>query len=135
MTAQRPSEALICLGSSSPLKLEAVEAAFAFVSRLGEVMADSGAYPTPPEGTPVNAEPYNNRVLCLATPLSLDRLRAACKEYEGGVRSRHAGPGVAVDIDIVTFDGSVLRPLDYGSAHMAKGMQIIKNKRKDGIQR
>lgn len=133
------AEALICLGSNCAAKQEAVEAAYAFVSGLGTVTADSRIYPTPPEGTPANAEPYSNRVLRLDTALSLEELHAACKEYESGVRSRHSGPGVAVDIDIVACGGKVLRPHDYQSAYMARGLELIRSCKltitQDGFQR
>lgn len=116
------TEALICLGANSADKIRAVEAAYTRVAALGTVVADSGPYPTPAEGTPPNTESYNNRLLRLLTPLPLNRLHTACKEYEAGVRSAHSGDGVAIDIDIVTFGADVLRPVDFASAYFTTGL-------------
>lgn len=123
------NEVLVCIGANGVDKAEAVDRAFAVLSGMTTVTADSGSYPTPPEGTPANTEPYNNRVLTLTTPLSYDELHRRCKEYETGRREAHTGKGVAVDIDIVTFNSEILRPLDFNSAYMAAGLKIINSRK------
>lgn len=116
------AEVLICLGANTCDKEAAIAAAYDVVARLGIVTADSGVYPSPPEGTPANAEPYDNRLIKLNTELTFTELLRTCKAYESNVRAGHHDGGVAIDIDIITYDGAILRPKDWASAYMSTGL-------------
>lgn len=117
--------AILCLGSNTDDKIEAVEAALAMVSTLGRISADSGNYPTAPERSPKGGPAYNNRVVFLETALGCDELRRLTKEYETGVRTCHKGPGIAVDIDIVVFDSLAVSEVDIVSDYFREGMRRI----------
>ncbi len=116
--------AIICLGSNSSCRAGAVGDAFAFMSTLGIVIADSGGYMTPPEGTPADAEPYFNRLVMLRTDMDAASLQRRLKEYETPVRMAYTGAGVAVDLDVVVFDGDILRHHDFDAAYFRKGLQL-----------
>jgi len=121
-----PSTHLLALGSNAADKERAVAEAARFVGTLGEIVADSGAYLTPPEGTPPDAAPYWNRILSLRCPLTTPQLHRLCKDYESAKRLAHRGPGVAIDIDIVADAGGVLRPKDYASHYFRIGLEKLK---------
>ncbi len=121
------NELLVCLGSNALGKEEAVARAATFLERFGDIIADSGPYLTPPEGAPVAAKPYWNRILRLETPLATEDLHRAAKAYESGVRAAHTGEGVAVDIDIVADSTGILRPRDYKSFYFTKGLAMMQS--------
>lgn len=122
-----PSTHLLALGSNAPGKERAVEEAARFIGTLAEITADSGAYLTPPEGTPADAAPYWNRLLLIRCPLSTREFHSLCKAYESAVRAAHKGPGVAVDIDIVADGSGVLRPKDYSAHYFRAGLEKLHN--------
>lgn len=124
------SSAIICLGASSLLKIEAVEAAFAFIATLGTITADSGGFLSDPEFSPDCTPLYQNRVLTLTTTLTHAELHRLSKDYETAVRTAHTGEGVAVDIDIVVFNGHIYREKDAASDYFRKGLDLagIKDK-------
>ncbi len=116
--------AVICLGASAATKLAAVDAAFGFIAAAGRIKADSGGFPSEPERIQGETLSYHNRVAILETTMDFESLRNLTKNYENGVRKAFRGPGVAVDIDIVLFDGEVLRPADAASAYFRRGMEL-----------
>jgi len=64
-------------------------------------------------------EPYMNAVLSGRTGMELETLERLTKEYETGAgrdaAARNAGR-VPIDIDIVIWDGTVVRPKDYSQS-------------------
>ena len=124
------SSAIICLGASCLTKVEAVEAAFAFIATLGTVTADSRGFLSDPEFSPEGTPLYQNRVLALSTTLPHDELHRLSKNYETAIRTAHTGKGVAVDIDIVVFNNCIYREKDAASDYFRKGLELagIKDK-------
>lgn len=120
------STATLCIGATVADKEEQVAKACRFVATLGTVVADSGCFPTPPEGCPAGTEPYANRVVVLRTGLEHSRLRALTKEYQDRCREASGEAGVAIDIDIVVFDDLVLRPADAASGYFRAGMAALR---------
>ncbi len=135
------NKAYICLGSNAPLGAAAIDAAVLFVAENGSIVADTGKYPTEPEYDPRSPR-YLNRILVLETELNLVSLSAITKSYETQKRIEVAtaessqgcfrrycevdGPKiVAIDIDIVEWNGEILRPSDKVAAYYRKGISIL----------
>lgn len=71
---------------------------------------------------------YVNVVMEVATTLGHDELRAAFKEMEraeGRLPSMKELGVVPLDVDIVVYNGEVMRPADYGQAYFRKGMSLL----------
>lgn len=119
--------AVICLGANTPDAVARLADALQVLEDFASVTADSGSYPTEPEYTAAGSS-YQNRVLVLGTTLSYDDFYARSKQYESAVRAQlapcHAGL-VNLDIDIVVWNGSVVRPLDYASRYFRIGMDRV----------
>ena len=119
------NEAIISLGANTPDAAAALTAALDFVGLLGSVAVASGTFRSEAEGR-ADAPAYLNNILILATSLSLDNLARSTKEYESGVRHRAAAePLVAIDIDIVSFNGTILRPEVVASRYYSKGIATL----------
>lgn len=117
--------ATICLGSNASDAPAHVARAVGFISTIARNRNDSGAYPSDPEQTATTAI-YTNRILEIDTDLHYDDLHRLCKEYESGIRSAVVEEArVTIDIDIVVFNGAVLRPLDHTSAYFNKGLALL----------
>lgn len=116
--------ALICLGANASDAELQIAAAFDFLSQRGDVLRTSGVYPSDPEYS-CDAASYLNCIVELSTPLDYSAMQSAVKDYEREVRA-HGQPGfVAVDIDIVMWNDTLLRPADASSRYFAKGMQLM----------
>lgn len=86
----------------------------------------STIYRTPAYGKPA-APPYYNCVGYLRTALSLSELRASFKalENEAG-RNRTTDDTVSLDVDIIQWNLSILKPTDYYRNYVQQGLQEIK---------
>ena len=116
------NEAIICLGGNTADIHSRIEAAEGFMATLGEVMASSGRYRTAPEYAG-ESEPYLNEVMKLSTNLDIEELRKRTKDYERAVREQNtAAPLVNLDIDIVVWNGTVIRPKDAVAAYFKQGL-------------
>ena len=74
---------------------------------------------------------YLNAVLKGRFALGVEELQRKCKEMESSLGRRPTGVSgeVAIDIDVVIFDGVVVRPVDYGRYYFTIGMDYLKNGR------
>lgn len=121
------STATLCLGANTADAEVRIEQAVRFITGIVSVTGDSGPYPSDPEKN-VAAPAYTNRILLIETSLPCAELHRLCKEYESSVRSAAPTPGrVTIDIDIVIFDTTILRPLDNTSAYFRKGLALLQS--------
>lgn len=117
--------ATICLGANTPDASSRLDDAFALLRQSGRVLASTPLYPTDPEYAG-DAAPYLNRIVILETDFSFDELSAMTKEYQTKVRNEaDALPLVAVDIDIVEWNGFIKRPTDASAAYFRKGLELL----------
>lgn len=121
------SHAVLSLGSNVSDRLsmvaEGIEALAAFLT----IEAASGVYESEPIG-PDKSRLYANCVLKVSTNLDCGALNLRLKQLEikfgrdEKARMRHDVP---LDIDIVAFDGEILRPRDYSAAYFRQGLDLI----------
>lgn len=117
--------AIVCLGANTADSAERLAEAAIFLATLGTLGASSGKYPTAPEYAGESA-PYLNEVITLSTALTYSDMQRRVKEYEGGVRARNKAVGlVNLDIDIVYWNGAVVRPKDAAAAYFRAGIEKI----------
>ncbi|MDE7387421.1 MAG: 2-amino-4-hydroxy-6-hydroxymethyldihydropteridine diphosphokinase [Muribaculaceae bacterium] len=114
-------QAVISLGSNTAdkeLKLrEAIEI-------LGvKIVQSSGAYDDPVDNNP--GHPYLNLIAWIETELDHDALRVHFKELEGRLGRDRRSDTVAIDIDIVIFDGTVMRPTDFARPYFQTGYKLM----------
>ncbi|MDY3881679.1 MAG: 2-amino-4-hydroxy-6-hydroxymethyldihydropteridine diphosphokinase [Sodaliphilus sp.] len=75
---------------------------------------------------------YLNAVAQGYTDVSLEQLNALLKQHEiaeGRTEEMRARKQVPIDIDIVIYDGEILRPNDYNQAFFQKGWKEIGNQK------
>lgn len=119
------NNAVICLGANTPDAAASIAAAFDTLAEWGRVAASSGPYRTAPEYARETV-PYLNQVLSFDTALDHDSLHRLTKDYEHAVRSANDHPGlVNLDIDIVVWNGRVMRPKDASAAYFIEGAAAI----------
>lgn len=119
------NSALICLGANGPDADVQIDNAFAMLCRLGSVAASSPAYPSHPEYGG-SQPPYLNRIVSLDTSMDYDDIHRHTKSYEQGIRSSaDIAPLVAIDIDIVEWNGDTLRPADATARYFRKGLALM----------
>lgn len=117
--------ALICLGANTPDAAARISDATDMLRSLCLIGRITPAYRTAPEYAGETV-PYLNRVLELSTAYAFDELSALTKRYQTAVRNAaDAAPLIAIDIDIVVWDGEVIRPADYNSAYFRKGLPLL----------
>lgn len=119
----------VVLGLGSNVSGFYVESALMWLAgRLSEMHASS-LYPTPPAGSGVR--PYVNAVVSATTGLDAGQLNAALKEYEvscGRDDASRAAGIVQIDIDIVLFNGEVIREWDFNQTFFRIGYdQLCQN--------
>lgn len=119
------SRAIICLGANTPDAAERLEDAFAMLGSVGSVLRSTRPYPTAPEYAGED-KPYLNQIVELATALSFDGLTEATKKYQTEIRALNTMPGlVNIDVDIVVWNGKVVRPADAAAAYYRQGIAML----------
>lgn len=99
-----------------------VKQAIASLSEILSDSRDSGAYVTP--ALSGDGSTYVNAVMIGRYAGSIDLLKILCKTLEhthgrdSQARREHRVP---LDLDIVVFDNTVLRPKDYTAPYFTKG--------------
>ncbi len=122
MTTKRGAEAILCIGSKCGGRERNVAAAVKWRTEILIDFRHSPIYATP--DCHGGQREYMNAVCVGLTDLSSAELDALCKEYElrmGRDAEARAAGDVPVDIDVVVFDGKVLREKDYQSEFFRKG--------------
>lgn len=119
------NKALICLGANIASADANIEGATEFLATLGTINKATPLYRTAPEHCG-DVAPYLNRVVELHTTAEYDEIHNATKHYEKRIREHHASaPFVAVDIDIVLWNGMILRAADANSQYFRQGCRMI----------
>lgn len=119
------NKAILCLGGNATESDARISDALTFLGKLGDVYAASGIYVTKPEYGETTAD-YINDVVFLETPMDYEELKVTAKNYESGIRAAYTEPQhVILDIDIVVWNGDVVRPKDFASSYFRKGMELL----------
>lgn len=119
------SRAIICLGANTPDAAERLEDAFTMLQRVGLVLRSTLPYPTAPEYAGED-KPYLNQIVVLETESSFDCLSEVTKKYQADIRAVNTIPGlVNIDIDIVEWNGEVMRPADAVSVYYRQGLAML----------
>lgn len=122
-------EAVISLGSNIDGSVGIIRETISRLCEIGDQIVVSELYQTPDiSGSGVM---YLNAVLKGRFALGVEELQRKCKEMESSLGRRPTGVSgeVAIDIDVVIFDGVVVRPVDYGRYYFTIGMDYLKNGR------
>ena len=122
-------KAVISLGSNIDGSVGIIRETISRLCEIGDQIVVSGLYQTPDiSGSGVM---YLNAVLKGRFALGVEELQRKCKEMESSLGRRPTGVSgeVAIDIDVVIFDGVVVRPVDYGRYYFTIGMDYLKNGR------
>ncbi len=122
-------EAYLSLGSNTPDRASRMESAIAFVSTIGLDMLVSEIYQT----AAVNGRDpdYLNAVVRIHTPLGREEVEALVKSWEkkSGRLPEHKCTGsICIDIDLVIWDGEVLRPTDFYRTYFSRGFEELTDK-------
>lgn len=124
------STALISLGANTPDKYTMLANTITRIKELVHVTAHTPVYETPAEGS-VAAAPYANALLQITTDADFDTLHDTFKEWERAAgrtpQSKLQGI-IPLDIDIIEWNGTVLKERDMQFAYMQKGLQLLSNK-------
>lgn len=116
--------AYICLGANDFDAEIQLDKAYDYLVSKGVVVKSTPVYPTDPEYAGDTA-PYHNRIVVMMLACGYDEFVASAKVYERAVRAM-ASPGrVAVDIDVVVWNGTVMRPKDTSSRYYLKGLELL----------
>ncbi len=126
-----PNRTTICLGANTPDATARLGEAYKMLEKMGSIVTSTPLYPTNPEFTG-DAAPYLNRIVIMETKLTYESLTSITKEYQTRVRNEaDADPLVAVDIDIVVWNGTTIRPADAASAYFRKGIGLLQQRTQD----
>lgn len=118
--------AVISLGSNVTDREEIVRSAIADLRHEFVVEAVSDVYDAPDDR--YAAMPYSNAVMRLSTDLGHDLLHAHFKAMEsryGRTPASNASRLVPLDIDIVIFNGTVVRPADFTRPYFIHGYELL----------
>lgn len=114
----------ICLGANDVDAEKQLNKAFNYLKKFGSVLGSTPVYPTDPEYAG-DVAPYMNRIVLMAIDADYSSFVAKTKEYERRIRAK-ASPGrVAVDIDVVEWNGEVMRPADAAARYYKKGLPLL----------
>lgn len=120
--------AILSLGSNIGSEAShKIEKAIQEISTLGRVVKTSGIYATKPYGNPYSETSYNNAVIEVETRLPANVFIERCKEIELqlGRLPKNVTRDVAIDIDVVVWDGKVLRPGEMERDYFLQGFQAL----------
>lgn len=121
---------IIGIGCNVEPRENGVEEAIGWLGTVLVGMTASAVYVTRPEGTA--RYPYANAVVAGMTDLSKSDLTAMLKDYEtahGRTPRLKALDIVPVDLDLVVYDGDVLRPGDFEALYFTIGYNQIEKER------
>ncbi len=128
MTLPEESEAIFCLGSNCGNREENVASTLSWLSEILSDFRYSYIYATPDcHGGP---RKYMNAVAIGLTKLQTYELEQMCKIRElacGRDATARSAGDVPIDIDLVAYDGEILREKDYHSEFFTKGFLQLKH--------
>ena len=117
--------ALICLGSNTADADVRLSEACRIVTANAAVTAHTPPYRTADEYAAASGVPYLNQLLLVSTTLDLSVLHRIFKEYEAQVRPCAVAPAVAIDIDIVVWNDTPVKPRDLASDYLRQGLTLL----------
>ena len=124
------TQALVSLGANTPDKREQLARTIEAIASIARIEAQTPIYDTPAEGS-VATKPYANALLLIDTPDSYEALRATFKEWETAAgrtpMSKQQGI-IPLDIDIISWDNTILKERDMEFEYMKKGLQYLEGK-------
>lgn len=119
------NETVICLGSNTSDGESLIAEALSRMSGCFRISATSGIYTTIDEKS---GQEYFNEVVRGLTADGEARLNSFLKQIELSLgrnqESRKAGI-VPIDIDIIIFNGRIVRRQDYSKPYFTKGFDIV----------
>lgn len=119
-------EAVFCIGSNSGNRQDNVMAAMEWIARMLSGCMLSHVYATPDCNG--SQKEYLNAVATGKTVLSPHELDSICKKYEIS-RGRDAAARnanlVPIDIDLVVYDGQIIRPRDFSCDFFQIGFKSL----------
>lgn len=120
---------LIGIGSNVPSRAEEVSRAMLWLRRYMSTSNETMPYPTAPDGEPASTPEYLNAVIEGLTPHDIEFLQSKFKAYERrrGRLPEHRSQGhIIIDIDLVAFNGEILKTEEYESVHFRHGLELLK---------
>lgn len=117
---------ILVLGSNTADRERAIESALEFLRGEGEMAEHSSIYESPDMLGKGNR--YLNSVTRLRTYRDMTRLHSSIKDYEhrcGRTSSMKERGEVPIDIDIVVWNGKVVRQSDFNASYFKKGFKEI----------
>lgn len=111
---------VISIGSNLPDGQRHVEKAIEWLRSIGHSCESSSIYSTPS----INGDGtlYFNAVLRGIFPWNPEAMSERCKDYEASCGRIHIkGMPVIIDLDVVMFNGMVLRPKDASRSYFKLG--------------
>lgn len=121
-----PTEAIFCVGSNCGDREWNVAKALSWLSETLSDFRHSTIYATP--DCHGGQRSYMNAVGIGSTELTAMELNVLCKGYEtscGRDEDARALGDVPVDVDLVVYDGEVLRNKDYASVFFEQGFREL----------
>ena len=118
------NKATICIGSNAPDACKKVSDALEWVKAELQGSISHGPYPTEPFGHGASDAPYCNAVVTGTTCLTIESLTRLFKDYEAANGRKHGSSfpdRIAIDIDLVVWNGTVMRPADYNAPYFTEG--------------
>ncbi len=116
----------VSLGSNLPDGRDRIAGAIAWLHDVMEVESCSAIYTTPSVSAGDDSI-YFNAVARCRTGLQLSQIESLLKRYEteSGRRREPGSHSVAIDLDLVIYDGDVLRPRDAARDYFLIGFSQI----------
>lgn len=115
------TKALISIGSNVAGKAMIVGDVLKMLSPM--ITKRTEPYSDPTDDNPTQ---YLNVLACVETDMSWEELRAYFKELEAMNGRTHGGDEVSLDIDIVIYDGIVMRRKDMVMSYFVYGLKRLK---------
>lgn len=121
------STALISLGANTPDKNERLAEIIVAIAQTAHIEAQTPVYETPAEGS-IAAAPYANALLQITTDTDYNTLHDTFKSWEqaaGRTKESKLQGIIPLDIDIISWNGVVLKERDMQFAYMQRGLQLL----------
>lgn len=122
----------LCIGSNTGDRQGNIHSAIIHLSKIIGRIETSGIYETVSEDG--KGGPYMNTVLSGETGLTLDGLIKYAKRWEvlngRTLRSKQLGE-ITIDIDIIIWNGDIVRRKEYDSRHFSIGYRQLRMATKD----
>ena len=129
MTQNPVSTAVLSIGSNAPNRHDMMACCKLWLERTFELTACASAYSTPA----INGKDadYLNTVAVITTTLPMAELSAVLKDYEkqcGRTPESKLLGVIPIDLDIVMWNCTEVRPNDYKQEYFQKGWREIASK-------